>query len=52
MVSREWPHIKVLLTTGMDPDSAGETADEEFSVLAKPYTAEELAITIRNALDN
>jgi two-component system NtrC family sensor kinase len=51
LVARERPEISVLLTTGMDPDSTNEIADLEFIVLAKPYSAEDLAKTIRATLD-
>jgi PAS domain S-box-containing protein len=52
IVAAEHPLITVLLTTGMEPNKAAELPeDNEFPVLAKPYSAEQLALAIRATLD-
>lgn len=51
IVAEEHPLIRVLLTTGMEPNKAAEPSEEdEFPVLAKPYSAEDLAHAIRAIL--
>jgi DNA-binding NtrC family response regulator len=51
-VVRIFPDLKILLTTGMEPDkSADVDTDLEFPLLAKPYSASELAQSVRAAID-
>ena len=51
-VAKEYSHIKVLLTTGMEPDRpAGQAEEDGFPILGKPYSTEGLAGTIRTILD-
>lgn len=46
------PSLNVLLTTGMESRSDEKNnAPEEFNLLSKPYSSEQLAQTIRNILD-
>ena len=47
------PEIRVLLTTGMELATANDTDGEgAFPLLAKPYSADELARTVRATLDS
>jgi PAS domain S-box-containing protein len=47
------PGLKVLLTTGMEPTEADDAKSEErFPLLAKPYSAGELARMVRTILDH
>jgi CheY-like chemotaxis protein len=51
-VVRIFPELKILLTTGMEPDKAADVdAELEFPLLAKPYSASELARSVRAAID-
>ena len=46
------PELKVLLTTGMEPSNTDATHGEErFPLLAKPYSADNLARAVRAVLD-
>jgi two-component SAPR family response regulator len=46
------PNVKVLLTSGYsDMPLAGREAVREIAVLAKPYTREQLACALREALN-
>jgi CheY-like chemotaxis protein len=52
---RQWPHLKVLLTSGF-PDMRGSGkarggAASRYRLLAKPYRYDELAKAVRQALD-
>ena len=52
IVAKERPGIKVLLTTGMEPNKSADVPEEDqYPVLAKPYSVEDLARTIRTILD-
>jgi len=52
-VKKTYPHIKVLLTTGFDGKvHHSRNAPRNTDILAKPYTQQELAETIRQLLDN
>ena len=52
-VVRLFPDLKILLTTGMEPDKAADVdSDLEFRLLAKPYSASELAQSVRAAIDD
>jgi len=47
-----WPNIKVLLTTGMEPENEKEIkSPENIPLLSKPYSSEQLAQRIRVVLD-
>lgn len=47
------PGIRVLLTTGMEPVKAGsQGGDEDFPLLAKPYSTDDLARRVRDILDD
>ncbi len=47
-----WPDVKVLLTTGMEPESDKETRSaEKIPLLPKPYSSAQLAQGIRVILD-
>jgi len=49
---KTWPNMKVLLTTGMEPeDDKKITSPEDIPLLAKPYSSEQLARRIRVVLD-
>lgn len=49
---RTWPDIKVLLTTGMEPEDDKEIrSPEDIPLLPKPYSSEQLAQRIRVVLD-
>jgi len=49
---KSWPAIKVLLTTGMEPENNKETrSPEDIPLLPKPYSSEQLAQRIRVVLD-
>jgi len=49
---KTWPDMKVLLTTGMEPENDQEIrSPEEIPLLQKPYSSEQLARRIRVVLD-
>jgi len=49
---KTWPDIKVLLTTGMEPENDKEIrSPEDIPLLPKPYSSEQLAQRIRVVLD-
>ena len=49
---KTWPDIKVLLTTGMEPESDKENRNpDEIPLLPKPYSSSQLAQRIRVVLD-
>jgi len=52
-VKAKLPDIKVLFTTGYSRAAALEdgTLDRRMALLSKPFTIEQLATKIRNALD-
>jgi len=48
-----WPLLSVLLTTGMEPaEENNDDSSVEFVLLAKPYTAIQLAKSVRKILDS
>jgi len=52
IAKKTWPAIKVLLTTGMEPENKEETRSlEDVPLLPKPYSSEQLARRIRAVLD-
>jgi len=49
---KTWPAIKVLLTTGMEPENDKETGSpDDIPLLPKPYSSDQLAQRIRVVLD-
>jgi CheY-like chemotaxis protein len=49
-IRRRYPHLPIALTTGYVESAAG-MADDEFSLLLKPYTLDELAAALNLGLD-
>ncbi len=46
------PELSTLMTTGYCDSSHTNEKDSEFEVIYKPYSKKELAVSLRNALDN
>jgi CheY-like chemotaxis protein len=46
-IRAEWPEIKILLTTGYDPEFMEEPIQDEFHILPKPYYPNDLEQAVR-----
>ena len=53
-ITREYPHVKILLTTGfsVEADRSVAATDSEYEILRKPYRRMDLAKRIRMVLDD
>lgn len=51
-IKQRWPHIKVLLASGFNKDMSENPLPEHIFFLQKPYSKEQLAIQVRNALED